>query len=168
MVKINEYIESGVLESYVLGSASAAEAEELLSLKAKHPEISDALRELEIDLERIAQHMAITPPPGTWGKIEDSVKELIRARETEAYVVAVPPEKDKHKGRRGGQFIEVEAESNQMRVHKVWRWILAAIFILGKIFLGFAIYFYLSSRENEAKIEKLQIELKAQEKHRSN
>ena len=63
-MKINEYIESGVLETYVLGSASEAEIQELLYLKTKHPQISEALRDLETDIEFIAQKMAVNPPPG--------------------------------------------------------------------------------------------------------
>ena len=45
-----------------------------------------------------------------------------------------------------------------MYVHKAWRWILAAIFVLGKIFLGFAIFYYLESRQAHEQI----IELKEQ------
>lgn len=161
MVKINDYIESGILESYVLGSASEAEAEELLYLKKKHPQIREALQELEIDLERIAQHMAITPPPGAWIKIEAGINELIRSPESEAQVVKMPPNQSGgSKGRKKGHFIEVESASSHMRIHKIWRWVLGGIFILGKIFLAFAIYFYLSSRQKDEQIKELKMELK--------
>lgn len=166
-MKINEYIESGILESYVLGSASKEEAEELLFLKRKYPEISDALLELEIDLERIADHMAITPPPAIWLKIEDSINELRKNAEPEALVISRPEktaDKDKHEGK-DDQFIQVTAASSQMRVHKMWRWVLLGIFVLGKIFLGFAVYFYLQSRENAEEIRQLKTELKIQQKH---
>lgn len=166
-MKINEYIESGILESYVLGSASKEEAEELLFLKRKHPEIRDALLDLEIDLERIAQHMAITPPPEVWFQIEDGINELKKNAEPEALVIS-RPQKTSDKADKEGkddQFIQVQAASNQMRVHKMWRWVLLGIFVLGKIFLGFAVYFYLQSRESAQEIRQLKTELEIQRKH---
>lgn len=166
-MKINEYIESGILESYVLGSASKAETEELLFLKTKHPEIGDALLDLELDLERIAQHNAITPPPDVWLKIEDGINELLKNAQPEALVIS-KPQKTADKDAREGiddEFIQVQAASNQMRVHKMWRWVLLGIFVLGKIFLGFAVYFYLQSRENAQEIKQLKTELEIQKKH---
>jgi hypothetical protein len=161
VVKINEYIESGILEAYVLGSASDAETSELLYLKTKHPEIQEALRHLETDLEYIAQQMAVTPPPGTWIKIEDNINELIKMREGEQLVIGEPPRREGNAGsRRKSQFIEIEAESGHMRIRKIWRWIFVAIFLLGKIFLAFAIYFYIENRHNEQELKELKMEMK--------
>lgn len=159
-MKINEYIESGILEAYVLGSASEAEANELLHLKAQHPEIEDALFKLESDLERIAEHMAIAPPPNTWAKIEGGINELVKTPQFE-YLIGEEP-KESSRGSMSGkssQFIEVEAESGHMRIHKIWRWVFLGVFILGKIFLAFAIYYYLENRHTQEEIEKLKTEL---------
>jgi hypothetical protein len=167
-VKINEYIESGVLEAYVLGSASEAEARELLYLKAKHPQISEALRELETDLEHIAQKMAISPPPGTWTKIEANINEIIKARESDALTIDMPyrdQPRESSKSRKASQFVEIEAESGHMRIRKIWRWIFAAVFLLGKIFLATAIYFYIENRHNEKEIEILKTELRNSRGH---
>ncbi|MET1054045.1 MAG: hypothetical protein ABWY16_01960 [Pedobacter sp.] len=163
MVKINEYIESGVLEAYVLGSASEAETRELLYLKAKHPQVSEALRALETDLEHIAQKMAITPPPGTWTKIEANINEIIKARESDALTIDMPyrdQPRESSRSRKSSQFVEVEAESGHMRIRKIWRWIFAGVFLLGKIFLACAIYFYIENRHNEKEIEILKTELR--------
>jgi hypothetical protein len=78
-MKIREYIDSGLLESYLLGAASEEETRELLQLKIQYPEIRDALLELETDLERIAKHMAIVPPPGMLTRIEDGINGLINS-----------------------------------------------------------------------------------------
>lgn len=165
-MKINEYIESGILESYVLGSASKEEAEELLFLKRKHPEIRNALQDLEIDLEHIAQHMAISPPPDVWLKIADGINELKKNAEPEALVISRPQKtSDKGEEVKDEQFIQVQAASNQMRVHKMWRWVLLGIFILGKVFLGFAVYFYLQVREDAQEIKQLKTELEIQKRH---
>lgn len=160
-MEIKEYIESGALEAYVLGSASEEEINELLMLKNKHPQIKDALQELEEDLERIAQHMAIAPPPGTWIKIENELHELKKRPDFENLkITAIPKKNGHHKKEQTGDFVEVQGPSSHMRVHKIWRWILGAIFVLGKIFLGFAIYYYLESRQAQEEIQELKKELK--------
>lgn len=159
-MKINEYIESGILEAYVLGSASEAEAKELLYLKVKHPEIQEALKDLEIDLEQIAQQMSIIPPPDTWLKIESGINELMKTPDFEALTIKGPGKGNNNKGRKSSQFIEVDAASSHMRIHKMWRWILLGIFLLGKIFLGFAIFFYLENRNMKEQIKELRTEIK--------
>ncbi len=58
-----EYIESGIIESYVLGMASPEEAAELESLCLQFPEIKEALTTFEIALEKNAMANAIPPPP---------------------------------------------------------------------------------------------------------
>ena len=163
---INEYLKSGVLEAYVTGSATQAEAEELMLLKSKHPQIDDALYRMEVDLENLAQYMAITPPPAVWIKIEDELKELAKNQDEGPVALKVHSKrigKEPEPGK-GGQFIEVQGASSHMRIHKIWRWVLAIIFILGKIFLGFAIYFYFESREAKKEVEKLNREIQQQQK----
>lgn len=58
-----EYIESGIIESYVLGMASPEEAAELESLCLQFPEIKAALTAFEETLEKNAMANAIPPPP---------------------------------------------------------------------------------------------------------
>ena len=79
-MKIKNYIESGILEAYVMGSASETETQELLLLKEQHPEVANALFDLELDLERLAQQMSINPPPGTLTKIEDAIGDLVKTK----------------------------------------------------------------------------------------
>ena len=59
---IKAYIESGVIESYVLGIADAQEAAELELLRIQHPEIRMAVEAFEASLENAALASAITPP----------------------------------------------------------------------------------------------------------
>jgi hypothetical protein len=157
-MEIKEYIESGVLESYVLGSASEEEVQQLLRLKKQHPEIQEALFQLETDIETFARHISIPPPSGMLEKIHGGINALIVPRE-------IPPINDRgannrHNYNNGNQFIEVEAESSQMRVHKAWRWVMAGVFVLGKIFLIAAIYYFLENRLAQEQIQQLKTELK--------
>ena len=161
MRKINEYIESGILESYVLGSASENEINELLYLKTLHPEIQIALDDLETDLERIAQHMAVPPPPHFWFRIEAEINELVQTPRGDALTVNKPGNNGKSKAGKSSQFIEVESASNKMRVHKVWQWIFIAVFALWKIFLVLYILLYIENRDNKKEIQQLKLEIKA-------
>jgi hypothetical protein len=161
-MNIQEYIDSGILELYVLGSTSERETEELLHYKEQYPQVQKALYELEIDMERVAQQMAIMPPPGTWEKIEDRINEL-------ATIPEYKPLKFKKGNNANGQrdagrmresFIDIESQNTHIQVHKNWKWVFAAIFVLSKVFLACAIYFYLENRQAQQQIHELKTELR--------
>src|SRR5476651_224927 len=59
---IQAYIESGVIESYVLGMADAQEAAEVEQLSRQHPEIRKAINDFELALEKAALANAMPPP----------------------------------------------------------------------------------------------------------
>jgi|GEM_PF-3370875 len=40
----------------------------------------------------------------------------------------------------------IDASSSHIRVHKSWRWVFIGLFILSKIFLFFAIYYFVMYR----------------------
>jgi len=52
-------------------------------------------------------------------------------------------------------------------VHKIWRWLFIGGFILGKIFLGFVIYFYLENRQLKQEISKLKTQLEKYERQQA-
>lgn len=162
-MKIKAYIESGALEAYVMGLATVQEVDELLLLKARYTEVEEALNDLETNLEVIARNMAISPPPGSWMRIEKEISELKKQSDVKQLKITSAPKNDTYtRHDASGDFLEVHGPSSHMRVHKAWRWVLTAIFILGKIFLGFAIFYYLESRQAREQI----IELKQQLKER--
>lgn len=159
-MKIKEYIDSGILESYVLGSASEEEARELLRLKKQYPEIQQALHELEVDMERIAEYMAITPPPEMWNRIEDGISDMINTPEVEVLQLKDRGQREHQQNENRNGYIDIEAETTHIRVHKNWKWIFAAVFVLGKIFLAFAIYFYIENRQARQQVQELKTELR--------
>ena len=164
-MEIKEYIESGVLETFVLGAASEAEQRELMRLKNQYPEISKTLAELEADMERIAQYMAVPPPPDMFARIENSINDLVIAPETDIMRPIDREWRGNNTSENKSRYIEVEAESNYMRLHKNWKWVFAAVFVLGKIFLACAIYFYLESRQAKQQVQELKTEIKAIKTH---
>jgi anti-sigma-K factor RskA len=62
-VDIKAYIESGVIESYVLGMANSQEAAELEQLSRQYPEIRKTIDEFELNLEKQALASAVMPSP---------------------------------------------------------------------------------------------------------
>lgn len=159
-MNVKSYIESGILETYVLGLASEAEVQELLRYKEEYPEVLQALTGLETDMERLAGSMAVTPPPRIWQRIEKDIEEIARIPETKIVKTGNGQNNHTSNGTNGQQFIEVEGQSSHIRVHRAWRWVFAAVFILGKIFLICAIYFYLENRQAQEQIQQLKTELK--------
>lgn len=61
-MNVREYISSGIVESYVLGLASAEEQSEFESMCRQYPEILQARTEFELEMERQARQNTIDPP----------------------------------------------------------------------------------------------------------
>ena len=159
-MNIQEYIDSGILELYVLGSTSDAETRELLQYKEQYPELEQALFELETDMERVAQQMAIMPPPGIWEKIEDRINEIAIIPEYDPIKFKQHTENKRADRTDRNGFIDIESETTHIRIHKTWKWVFGAVFLLGKIFLACAIYFYLENRQAQQQIQELKTELR--------
>ncbi|QXU40517.1 hypothetical protein [Pedobacter sp. D749] len=160
-MEISKIIESGLMETYVMGIATEKEVQQVLSLKKEYPAFKKALELLEYDMELLAQSMGIEPPAGTLSKIEHEINEI--QRRNQALQTTFEPEyrHEKSNGEsRQEKYIQVESESNQMRVNKAWKWVFIAVFVLGKVFLACAIYFYLEKRQAKEQIKELKIELK--------
>ena len=159
-MEIKRIIESGLMETYVMGIATEEEVQQVLLLKKEYPEFKDALENLEMDMEVLAQGMAIMPPPGTLEKIETEINEIQRRSQVVQKIVVPNTGSESGRADKEEKYIEVEAESNQMRVNKAWKWVFIAVFILGKVFLAGAIYFYLENRQAREEIKELKLELK--------
>ena len=61
-MNIKAYIESGVIESYVLGMADTQEAAELEQMVSQYPEVQQAIDAFETALEQQAMAAAVAPP----------------------------------------------------------------------------------------------------------
>ena len=63
MNAIKEYIESGILEAYILGIAAPEEQSEVEAMAINHAEIRAAMEAIGEDLERFACDNAEAPDP---------------------------------------------------------------------------------------------------------
>ncbi len=158
--RVKQFIESGILEAYFTGSATAEEEQEVLSMKQQYPEVQQEFNALEQDILKLADLTAVPPPPGLWNRIEADIDDIILRTpqqpqpyqdRTHHYQQQAPPQP---------AYIEVDAQNTHMRIHKAWRWVFAAVFILSKIFLAAAIYFYLENRQARENIQELKQQLR--------
>lgn len=62
MNKIEAYISSGVIESFVLGQLNESETKELLQYAEEHEEVRKAIDEAEETLFALGQEGSIAPP----------------------------------------------------------------------------------------------------------
>lgn len=63
MNSIKDYIESGILESYVLGNTTTLEAISVKSMAINHPEIAEELKDISAALYGYAKSVGVQPDP---------------------------------------------------------------------------------------------------------
>jgi anti-sigma-K factor RskA len=131
-VDIQAYIQSGIIESYVLGITDAEEAIEVEKLRLQHPEIDKALEEFSLMLEKNALEDALPPP----ADVKSKIMAAIRQDERKNRVAPVLPLKN-----------EDTVISEPVRSLRVWRFAAAASIILFIVSTAFNIYLY--NRYNE-------------------
>jgi anti-sigma-K factor RskA len=85
-VNIQEYISSGIIESYVLGLASAEERIEFEQLCSQYPELIEARKRFEEAIEKQAIGNAPAPPAflkeRIWSEIQQSSSKIITMEPT--------------------------------------------------------------------------------------
>ncbi|KAA3635754.1 MAG: hypothetical protein DWQ02_09365 [Bacteroidetes bacterium] len=79
---IKQFLESGLLEEYVLGVIDSAEIEKVEQFIRDYPEVKAVYEELQENLELLAQKMATTPPPGTKEAILEKIDDEIAGKST--------------------------------------------------------------------------------------
>ena len=149
IVNIELYIQSGIVESYVLGLASPAEVAEFEQLLPHFPQLKEAMSDFEYQLELFAIDHEIPPPPGIRERIEARLREMPAVRRT-------IHEEKRYRRNVSGDYIRVEASSGLIKVHKYWRTAFIALFILSKILLALAIYYFVEYRHAQKQITQME------------
>jgi anti-sigma-K factor RskA len=95
-VNVQEYIESGIIESYVMGLASEPERAEFERLCALNPELLAARKKFEERLEGYASENAVIPPPEVKVKVLEAIGKPVSRAETSSIppkIVTMPNDK---------------------------------------------------------------------------
>jgi anti-sigma-K factor RskA len=130
-VNTQEYISSGIIESYVLGLASPEERVEFEKMCALYPELIEARTNFELSIEKQAFESSVLPPAGskekTWSAIQQSTTKYT------SKTISMETGKNKSLG---------------------LRWFAAASVILFLLTAYLAYSFYSKNRELQAKIDR--------------
>jgi anti-sigma-K factor RskA len=89
-VNVQDYISSGIVESYVLGLASGDEQSEFERMCRQYPEVLQARTDFELAMEEHAFQNAIAPPPALKQQVMDAiapVESKIKPIDTSAPVI---------------------------------------------------------------------------------
>lgn len=92
MKDLNQYIETGVLELFVMGLLSKEEAMEVESLAVAHPEIREEIAAIEDAQEEMARLAALHPPAQLKSKLLATIETL----EAETLAAGNPPFISRH------------------------------------------------------------------------
>lgn len=125
-MEIREYIESGIIESYLLGLASPQEEAELKQLRRVFPELNSEIAIAELRFEKLAFQDAVMPPEKTW----DGIQQRICWEDEFKRKTNNPAEKANY------TFINMQPRQDSLiTVHKNWKYAFIVIFILSKLLL---------------------------------
>lgn len=150
-----DFIESGILESYLLGLSNEEEKEYVQQLILTDQGISDYLIDLETNITGYFDQHSSPPPP--------EIREIITLRTTKSDI-----QKKKHvfnqnsfgqESRKKDEYLDIEVNDTYIKVHKYWRPAFIAVFILSKIFLIAGLYFYFKTASLEQELVKLKTEV---------
>ena len=83
MEEVKAYIESGILELYVLGQLSAPESNEVEEMANKYSEVKAEILAIELVMENYAQHNSIVPSD----KLESQLFDTLGLKNTEEIIV---------------------------------------------------------------------------------
>ena len=125
---IKVYIQSGVLEQYVLGLASPEEAAELEQLRAEYPELNNAIVQVEKDFENHFRAAQKQPPSHLRAAIETTL-----FKENNMQPATIPP-----------------AVPVQKKTVALWRMLAAASIVLLVISAALNFYFYEGYKKTKA------------------
>lgn len=136
-MNLQEYIDNGMVESYVLGLATPEEARELERMLKEYPELRTELNAVEHTIQKLWLEEAVLPP------VE------LRERSLQPLSWA-----DTDSGGHGKKPVYnlyniQHNPGNYITVHKIWKWIFVVAFLLFKLCLFLAIYFYFKYRQVE-------------------
>ena len=129
-MNIQEYISSGIIESYVLGLASPEERVEFEKMCALYPELIEARNSFELAIEKQAFQDSVLPPAGNKEKAWSAIQQS--ATKNTSKIISMEPEKSRSSG---------------------LRWFAAASVVLFLLTGYFAFTFYNKNLELQAKIE---------------
>ena len=139
-----EYIQSGIIESYVLGLASQEEVSSLEALCVQYPEIKKAVLDFELLLEKNAFDNAIAPPEDVRNNLMDELKDEFKTESSTAKIAES----------REATILPMRT-NEKAKVFSFWRYAAVASIILLLSSVALNYYFYSNYQETKNNYEAL-------------
>lgn len=130
---IKAYIESGILEAYVLGQLTPQEVNEVEAYRAKYAEVDEEIRQIEEAMEQYATAHAITPP----ANLKGDIWRQLEGNQPTAGTSVSPP-----------KIVHINNRNN------TYRWLAAASIVLLLASLSANIYLYHELKTSVAELDK--------------
>lgn len=143
---LQEYIESGIIETYLLGLASDEEAELFVRMLGLYPELSTEIATTEYRLQKVMEEDGIEPPAVVWNRIAGQL---------------TPHGRYNYYSRAGRQQEPANAtyvlqpRSNTITVSTWWRCTVIAMMIIIMGLIASTVYFYQQFRSMEERVMRL-------------
>ncbi|PWV53723.1 hypothetical protein [Chitinophaga sp. S165] len=142
---LNDYIESGIIESYLLGLASAEESELFEHMRSLYPELNTEIAATEYRLQKVMEEDGVTPPAKVWNKISERL---------------APHGRGGYYSRAGRQQTEsptyiLQPRNNTITVSIWWRCTVIAMMLLIMGLIASTVYFYQQFRNMEERLMRL-------------
>jgi len=144
-----EIIESGILESYLLGLGKDHEQEQTKQIVLADHTLREYMEVLENNIREYFDQKSVNPP--------SQLREVVQLRTLKSET-----RKEKHvfgkaeaQNRQSGAYHDIEVNDTHIKIHKYWRAAFIIVFILSKIFLIAGLYYFFKSASLENENAKL-------------
>lgn len=140
---LQNYIESGVIESYLLGLASEEETALLEQMRSLYPQLNTEIAAIEKKLQRVVAEEGVTPPSVVWNRLSRRLNWEDANRQQQAY---------SSQGQKEDMTYVLRPQSRTMVVSVWWRCAFIALCVIVMALLASTIYFYGQFRRMEERM----------------
>lgn len=137
-MNMNEWIKSGIIESYVMGDLSEEEAREVEDMAQRYPDVQKEIEQTEAMLEELAMQTAITPRKG--------LKEQILLQVDQGKTAETPPA---HEPAAKERMITPDT-SGKIKLWQYWSAAASALLVLATVL---AVYYRQQWQDTESELE---------------
>lgn len=154
-----EYIESGMLEQYVMGTLSAQEKQEVECMSHIYPEIAAELLSVQNTMEAFAKSVSQTPPAHLREQILGSLHELATAERSTEHASVSAQSQTQNEGS-SPLVLETASKNNRMTAQYHFMRIAASVLLLLGMVLGYQLYqSHLQQADQKKQLASIQKEL---------
>jgi hypothetical protein len=146
-LNLNDYIESGIIESYLLGLASVEEGELFERMRSLYPELNTEISAAEYRLQKVMEEGGVTPPATVWNKIAERLtphgREGRYSRAGRQHTAAQP------------LTYVLQPRNNTITVSIWWRCAVIGMMLIIMALVASTVYFYQQFRNMEDRLMRL-------------